>query len=1460
MTPETDASSKNAASNSNKRQYIIARGGTISNVTQIIAEKYYARSEAEELSGRLGRAVENYESRMELAFLRRTVSERSWEGCPYKGLAPFELEDFPIFFGRDDVIDELHQKALNNRLTILRARSGTGKTSLLKAGILPRLIKERLLLPVHVHAYEELTSAIKEVIAPASYGPWPELLHKLNLHDFLSLACACLQQFKGLAVILDQFEGFFSQLDQDHHEAFIEALADCNEDETLPAHFLIALRTDHYDDLATFQARLSSVQDNVFTLDDMSPLDVRKAITEPVTRSTPPVNFEPALLDRLLDDLGRGGMELSHLQIICAQLYEDLPEGETLITVASYEALGRAEGKLSAYLNGVLREKLAGKEEEIARDVLKELVSSEATRRVLSCDALAALVRVEESELDHVLGQLVDNRLLRRDVARDKVFCEMPYGYLIEEIMRWIDLDDLDYKWAKDLLEREVKSWRAQRTPIPKDRLEILHTQRHRFRDLDEDKLRCLVDSALHAGFAVEDWAKLAGEVGEELFVNALGHDYGPIRERAARALGEIGSPCAVESLIATLQDEDSTVRRAVVEALGKIDNLRAVDPLIVALQDEEIGHVREAVLEALAKIDAPRAVKPLITALQDGVWTVRRVAVRALGKIGDPQAINPLIKVLKDDDDDSQMRAMAATALGQLGDSDAVKPLIAALEDEDWSVRQAAAETLGEIGNSEAVKPLINVLKNDGDYYHVREAAAEALVAMSNARAVDPLIAALQDEDTRARKLAARILGEIRHPCAAQALTQALEDVDGNVRKAAAGALEVIGIGSPRALELLIATLLDKDGYLYKPIAEALCSIGGPHAVEPLIEASSNQEEAVREWVAEVVGMIGSGAVTPLAAALRQDVWQMRQTAAWALGMTDDPEAMPPLVAALADKRPDVRIAAAWALGELANPAAAEPLIKAFKDNETDHDVRRLAAYALGEIGDSDAVKPHISDAVKLLLAGLKDEIWSVRKEAAEAFGKIGDLDAVKPYISGAVKPLMAALEDEDRSVREAAAWALGEIGDSNIVKMLIKVLKDGETEGARAAAAQALGKIGDRQALDPLKKALENDGNSSVRETAAWALGEIGGSKAVKPLMAVLGDEAGSVREAAAEALGKIGDSHTVKTLTQVLKDDEAEGVRAAAAWALGKIGDRQALDPLRECLENDSSVDVHYEATMALGRLGDPETVDQIIKALEDTESSDVMEAAIWALGEIGGPLAVERLIVDVGSSFMRKAAAQALGKTGDPKAVDPLIDALRSKARRVRHKKAQAMLDAFRVEESLSDDDSGGKDDDALDALAEALGQLGEPAVKPLIEAYDEKDPKIRWAVVKALGKTGGPRAMNLLITALRDEDSYVREDATRALGENGENKAIEKLSDTLKDEIWQVRNAAAWALGEIGEPGTVNLLRTALEDEDWLVRKAAAGALEKIGTPEALKALEEWQRERDERQTLDLTNS
>jgi HEAT repeat protein len=239
-----------------------------------------------------------------------------------------------------------------------------------------------------------------------------------------------------------------------------------------------------------------------------------------------------------------------------------------------------------------------------------------------------------------------------------------------------------------------------------------------------------------------------------------------------------------VKGLIKALEyQKDSNIRAAAARALGELEDPRAVEPLIAALKDAE-WRVRLAAAESLGKIGDARAVKPLIAALQDDSTLVVATAAKSLGQLGDISAAASLVNLLTSE---SQVFVClhAAEALDKLGwkpdnhdksavwyfitkndwkkcveiGLPAVEPLIAILE-KVGSVKKNidAAWALGMIGDIRAVKPLINALRTAQDE-RVRWSAAKALGKIGHSRAVQPLIDALQDKEWSVRSTAAEAL-----------------------------------------------------------------------------------------------------------------------------------------------------------------------------------------------------------------------------------------------------------------------------------------------------------------------------------------------------------------------------------------------------------------------------------------------------------------------------------------------------------------------------------------------------------------------------------------------------------------------------------------------------------------------------------------------------------------------------
>lgn len=168
--------------------------------------------------------------------------------------------------------------------------------------------------------------------------------------------------------------------------------------------------------------------------------------------------------------------------------------------------------------------------------------------------------------------------------------------------------------------------------------------------------------------------------------------------------------------------------------------------------------------------------------------------------------------------------------------------------------------------------------------------------------------------------------------------------------------------------------------------------------------------------------------------------------------------------------------------------------------------------------------------------------------------------------------------------------------------------------------------------------------------------------------------------------------------------------------------------------------------------------------------------------------------------------------------------------------------------------------GYEKDNYRKAAAEALGQIGAPAVGPLVAALHSPDGSVRWHAAGALGQTGDADAVKPLIAAFGDPLVSVRSAAVEALvqvgapavgplidalpswaaaealGRIGDHRAVKSLVAALPN--WAAINALGW----IGDPGAVAPLIAALQGKDELDREAAARALGRIGDPAALDAL------------------
>ena len=416
----------------------------------VINQIHQARSAIEELAAELRLAEAQLADAVarKLQQLTAAVEKTARLGRrnPYRSLLDYRLEDAPFFYGRDDAITDLLGKIHDHRFTVLHAESGAGKSSLLQAGLAPRLLAAGH-LPLRLRPYrEDPTNFIKRAFLPnIDAGPELDRFRAMPLAAFLQSVTAYLGD-STLYIFLDQFEEFFTELPANDQERFAGELADCLDDSGLDVRWVLSLRKEYFSDLNLFRPRIAPFENEYF-LAAFQANEARTVIVQPATKHG--VGYESELLvDTMLVDLTEedGRLQPPQVQLVCYELFEDVLDStpSDLITAALYEqprgrGQGGAQGILSNHLNRVL-ERMSADDRRLARSILEAQVSSQGRRvRVAQGDLIAQIRQRDPAsapiQVDVVVKQLVDSRLLRSDEdENDEPVYELAHDYLLAEI------------------------------------------------------------------------------------------------------------------------------------------------------------------------------------------------------------------------------------------------------------------------------------------------------------------------------------------------------------------------------------------------------------------------------------------------------------------------------------------------------------------------------------------------------------------------------------------------------------------------------------------------------------------------------------------------------------------------------------------------------------------------------------------------------------------------------------------------------------------------------------------------------------------------------------------------------------------------------------------------------------------------------------------------------------------
>lgn len=391
---------------------------------------------------------------------------RDQKRAPYRFLASYDLLDASIYAGREADVERLEGEVLAHRLVVLQGPVGAGKTSLLQAGLTPRLLARGYLV-LAAQSYADPIAALRDGLQQARDQIQVDLSQATDLVELVRAGQASLD--RPVVIILEHFETFFTEprLNAAGRERFRDALAAFRETTfRLPACLVISIRQQSQGQLAYFQSRIPDIFHHVVALDLLSPAQARRAILAPLEGLQPPMVFDPQFLDgRLLLDLATGGREDGaidppHLQIVCKALYDEArARGQQFINADLYDALGGKRGTLGGYVARALSEEFPDAARyELARRLLKAMAAPSGETVALSLTAAAEQTDQPLPVVADVLETLVRRSLI---AARTEQTFDLAHPTMIETVLGWFDRAEAEARCAQDALDHAWFDWLA---------------------------------------------------------------------------------------------------------------------------------------------------------------------------------------------------------------------------------------------------------------------------------------------------------------------------------------------------------------------------------------------------------------------------------------------------------------------------------------------------------------------------------------------------------------------------------------------------------------------------------------------------------------------------------------------------------------------------------------------------------------------------------------------------------------------------------------------------------------------------------------------------------------------------------------------------------------------------------------------------------------------------------------
>lgn len=533
---------------------------------------------------------------------------------PYRGLRPFDEADHEVFFGRERLAERLlvrlGQGGPRGRFVVVAGPSGSGKSSVVRAGVIPGLRQGAITDSEHwffvtMTPGDHPIDALAEAMRRVAVNPPSDLVEHLATLGIAATAERCSPDPTAQTlIVIDQFEELFTRSSDAESSAFLDALALVVSDRHSGVKVLATLRADFLDRPLQHSGIGPLLPLATEMITPMDPAELELAITGPARAVD--VGFEPGLVALIAAEVSNRPAALPLLQHTLTELF-DRRLG-LLLTIAAYEDLGGVSAALARRAEQIYG-RLSPTDQTVARNTLLRLVTvtdgAADTRHRVPVRELEGV----GSSVAHVLGAFGHHRLVTKDsdpISREPTV-EVTHEALLtewERLARWLEeaRDDLharrrlgvavnewithyehpDYLMTAAPLDR-VRHW-IDRPPLQLDESErrflmasttaataSLEAEQSRLRRLRLMVLAtsCALVVALIAGGLAVWQQRRADRAADQANEAAASAELAALLSRSAATIDEDPELAVLLALEARRQSAGSDADRALLQALG---------------------------------------------------------------------------------------------------------------------------------------------------------------------------------------------------------------------------------------------------------------------------------------------------------------------------------------------------------------------------------------------------------------------------------------------------------------------------------------------------------------------------------------------------------------------------------------------------------------------------------------------------------------------------------------------------------------------------------------------------------------------------------------------------------------------------------------------------------------------------------------------------------------------------